>query len=115
MSIMYPFPYFRNFVYGTPVIPDIYWNAYSNEERIKKLCCEYAKLIEFTDSMVDTVNSQYEAVQDINNNIADIINQAIEDGEFDSVISDVVQAWIDSNHIGTTYNQLDTYGFIYSE
>ena len=111
--ILYPFPYFRNFVYGTPVIPDLYWNAYSYEERIKKLCMEYAKLIDFTDSMVDTVNSQYEQIEDINNHVYDIIHQAIVDGEFDSVVQDAVQAWIDSRAVGTTYDDLKNHGFLY--
>lgn len=111
--ILYPFPYFRNFVYGTPVIPDIYWNAYSYEERIKKLCMEYAKLIEFVDSMVDTVNDQYRQVEEINQKVEEIINQAIADGEFDDIITNAVQAWLDARNVGTTYGELKDNGFIY--
>lgn len=111
--ILYPFPYFRNFVYGTPVIPDIYWNAYSYEERIKKLCIEYNKLIEFVDSMVDTVNAQYAEIENINDHVEQIINQAIDDGAFDTIISDAVQAWLDARSVGTTYGELKNNGFIY--
>lgn len=111
--ILHPFPYFRNFIWGTPVIPDIYWNAYTYEERIKKLCMEYAKLVDYTDSIADTINEQYDTIEDIDANIADIINQAIDDGKFDTIIGDVVQAWIDSRVVGTTYNDLKNHGFLY--
>ena len=111
--ILFPFPYYRNFMNGTPVIPEMYWNTYTYEERIKKLCCEYAKLIDYTDSIADTINEQYNMIQDIDENIADIINQAIDDGKFDDIISDVVQDWIDSRTTGTTYNDLKNHGFLY--
>ena len=111
--ILNPFPYYRNFIYSPPVIPDIYWNSYSYEERIKKLCMEYAKLIDFTDSMVDTVNAQYEQIEDINNKVYEIIHQAIDDGDFDTIIQQAVQDWLNARTVGTTYDDLKLHGFLY--
>jgi hypothetical protein len=56
---MYPFPHYGDFTAFTPVVPELYWNVYSAEERIKALCMEWVKLTAFTDAMVDTVNEQY--------------------------------------------------------
>ena len=112
--ILYPFPYFRAFMFGTPTIPDIYWNAYSYEERIKKLCCEYDKLIKFTDSMVDTLNSQYEEIESINDNLPELIIQALETPELKAIIMEKVQAYLESMTKGSTYGQIKENGFIYN-
>lgn len=101
---MYPFPHFRFFPFGTPTIPDIYWNSYSYEERIKKLCFEYAKLITFTDSMVDTVNAQYAMVEDMKDKLPELVDEdvsaelqrLIESGELQDMVREAVDAWADA-------------------
>lgn len=55
----------------TPVIPKLYWDVYSQEERIKRLCREYDKLTHYASmlatrlnelsSNVETVLADYEA------------------------------------------------------
>lgn len=112
--IVYPFPYFRNFTTGTPTIPDIYWNCYSYEERIKKLCCEYDKITKYLDAMADTVNSQYVAIEEINDNLVDKIIQAIDgDPETKQAILQAVQDYINSMTVGHTYQSLKDNGFLY--
>jgi hypothetical protein len=99
---MYPFPYFRAFTDYTPVIPEIYWNVYSQEERIKKLCMEYAKLIAFTDSMVDTVNEQYEIIEDmkqrfpelVNEDVITELNKMVEEGSLLPIVQEAIDTWM---------------------
>lgn len=111
---MYPFPHFRYFTFGTPTIPDIYWNSYSYEERIKKLCCEYHKLIHFVDAMVDTVNSQYVMIEDMKDELAEIVSDTIKnDPEVNAQIMEKVDAYLDSVMVGTTYKQINEHGFVY--
>lgn len=40
----------------TPVIPKLYWDVYSQEERIKRLCKEYDKLTHYASMIAKTVN-----------------------------------------------------------
>lgn len=40
----------------TPVIPKLYWDVYSQEERIKRLCMEYDKLTHYASMIADEVN-----------------------------------------------------------
>lgn len=40
----------------TPVIPKLYWDVYSQEERIKRLCMEYDKLTHYASTIADGVN-----------------------------------------------------------
>lgn len=40
----------------TPVIPKLYWDVYSQEERIKRLCMEYDKLTHYASTIAEQVN-----------------------------------------------------------
>ena len=40
----------------TPVIPKLYWDAYSAEERIKRICLMLDKIRAYTDTAVDNFN-----------------------------------------------------------
>ena len=93
---VYPFPYFSSFTVSPPVIPDYYWNVYSQEERIKSICMRLERLVAFVDAMVDTVNKQYEMIRELKETIEEINKrlQALE--------------------TGTTYGELKENGFIYS-
>ena len=113
--IVYPFPYFRNFTTGTPTIPDIYWNCYSNEERMKKLCCEYDKIVKYLDAMADTVNSQYRIIEEINDNLPTLVADAVaNDTNIRNMIAEKVQQYLDGTMVGTTYKDMTDHGFIYS-
>ena len=50
----------RRFVWGTPTIPDIYWNQYSYEEKIRWLYMQYQRLIDYMNEFVAKVNEVLE-------------------------------------------------------
>lgn len=51
-----PFPSFPWVTQYTPVIPKLYWDVYSQEERIKKLCMEYARIVQYISDMASHIN-----------------------------------------------------------
>ena len=57
----------------TPVIPKLYWDVYSQEERIKRLCKEYDKLTHYASMIAKAVNELNkkidDSIEDINNKI----------------------------------------------
>ena len=132
----YPFPHFAAFKY-TPTIPAIYWNVCSPEQAFEQLALHYDKLVAFIDSMVDTVNEQYQIVNEmqeqlpalVENDVNDYLDAAFADPTSDlyTLVSntvtqwandrtaqvDAIQAVIDSLTVGTTYDEIKDYGFIY--
>lgn len=49
----------------TPVIPKLYWDVYSQEERIKKLCLEYDKLTHYVSMLADNINKLPDYMEDV--------------------------------------------------
>lgn len=49
---------FAAFLQGTPVIPEIYWNVYSSEQRWKVICERLEGLIEYTQKIADVINEE---------------------------------------------------------
>lgn len=47
---------FAAFMQETPVIPEIYWNVYSSEQRWKVVCGRLEGLIEYTQKLADAIN-----------------------------------------------------------
>ena len=107
MAIIYPFPHYWNFTELTPTVPSFYWDTYSQEERIKALCDEYAKLIAYTDAMSSTVNSQYEIIRGLEATFPDLVNEAITPALQEYTESGALRVYIDSALAGI-YSRLDT-------
>lgn len=114
-GIAYPFPYYSAFTWATPTIPNLYWNAYSQEERIKNLCMEYGKMVAYLDAMADTLNSQYQTIEEINDKLPSMVAEVVTtDPDIRKSIEDTVKAYIDGMTEGTTYKQMTDHGFIYN-
>lgn len=114
-GMAYPFPYYSAFTWATPTIPNLYWNAYSQEERIKNLCMEYGKMKAYLDAMADTLNSQYQTIEEINDKLPGMVAEVVtSDPDIRRSIEDIVNAYIESMTKGTTYKQMTDYGFIYN-
>ena len=114
-GMAYPFPYYSAFTWATPTIPNLYWNAYSQEERIKNLCMEYGKMTAYLDAMADTLNSQYQTIEEINDKLPSMVAEVVTtDPDIRKSIEDTVNAYIESMTKGTTYKQMTDHGFIYN-
>ena len=49
-------PIYSGWTAFTPTIPKMYWNVYSQEERIKDLCCQYKKAEQYLDFVAKLTN-----------------------------------------------------------
>lgn len=49
----------------TPVIPKLYWDVYSQEERIKRICMEYDKLTHYASHIANEVNTLSGDIEEI--------------------------------------------------
>ena len=49
-------PIYSGWTQFTPTIPKMYWNVYSQEERIKDLCCQYKKAEQYLDFVAKLTN-----------------------------------------------------------
>lgn len=55
---------YNAWVNSGPVVPKLYWDVYSQEERIKKMCQEISKCTGYIDYLADIINN---VVPDVNN------------------------------------------------
>lgn len=76
--ILKPFPKYSNFTQFTPELPKFYWDVYSQEERLKAICFEINKLIEFLDSIVDTINAQYAEMEELEQELRELAERCQE-------------------------------------
>lgn len=114
-GMAYPFPYYSAFTWATPTIPNLYWNAYSQEERIKNLCMEYGKMTAYLDAMADTLNSQYRTIEEINDKLPSMVAEVVTtDPDIRKSIEDTVNTYIEDMTKGTTYKQMTDHGFVYN-
>lgn len=76
----------------TPVIPKLYWDVYSQEERIKRLCMEYDKIIHYASMVADETNKLGDAVAELEQ----LFEQFKESG-FDDYYKQQLDAWLDAH------------------
>lgn len=58
---------YNAWVNSGPVVPKLYWDVYSQEERIKKMCQEIGKCTGYIDYLADIINN---VVPDVNNQMS---------------------------------------------
>lgn len=76
----------------TMVIPKFYWDAESQEQRVKYLCMLYDKLMAYVDALKDNVNVDSEAIAELQ----DAFQKFMESG-FDDYYAEQVEQWIGAN------------------
>lgn len=76
----------------TMAIPKFYWDAESQEQRVKYLCMLYDKLMAYVDALKDNVNVDSEAIKELQ----DAFQKFMESG-FDDYYAEQVEQWIAEN------------------
>lgn len=84
-------PYF-GFTQFTPALPEFYWNVYSAEERIKKICLELHKLCEYANMLGENINIDHELIEELQEAFAKFMESG-----FDDYYKEQVARWIDEN------------------
>lgn len=87
-----PVPLWPAFFPSAPVVPKLYYDALSPEQRIKKLCEELHRLCEYANLLGENINLDHAAIEQLQ---ADF--QRFIDGEFDQYYKDVIYKWISDN------------------
>ncbi len=76
----------------TMAIPKFYWDAESQEQRVKYLCMLYDKLMAYVDALKDNVNVDSEAIKELQ----EAFQKFMESG-FDDYYAQQVEKWIGEN------------------
>lgn len=114
MGIINPLPPYHGWAEFTPVIPAMYWDVYSPEERIKALCREYAKLAAYLGAVAETVNQTAATVNKLEAELPALVAETIKtDPEITETIQVAVADYIQTLTKGVTYNDIKTYGFLH--
>lgn len=114
MAIIKPLPHYHGWTDFTPVIPALYWDVYSPEERIKALCREYSKLVAYVSAIANTVNETAAVVNRMETELPDLVSETVKtDPEIQQAIRDAVTDYIQTLTKGTTYANINEYGFLH--
>ena len=77
---------------GTWTIPKLYWDAFSQEQRIHAICKQLAKIIGYADYISNQVNENSTDISELQN----LFEQFMESG-FDDYYAEQNERWINDN------------------
>lgn len=77
---------------NTPVVPKLYWDVYSSEQRWKEICCELQHVIDYARQLGEGANIDHAALEEIQAVLNDIQAGKYVDGYIDQLA-----AYIDAN------------------
>lgn len=83
---------YGSFVLNTPTIPKFYWDVYSQEQRLKQICCELEKLMQYADMLGVNLNIDHEAIIELQEQF----KKFMESGFFDYYAAQI-EKWINDN------------------
>ena len=83
---------YSSYVASTPALPAFYWDVYSSEQRIKAICMEIDKLIEYADMLGVNLNATHDDVVKLQEEF-----EKFKDGDMLDFYEKQIQAWIDAN------------------
>jgi hypothetical protein len=87
-----PVPLWPAFFPSAPVVPKLYYDALSPEQRIKKLCEELHRLCEYANLLGENINLDHAAIEQLQSDFQRFI-----DGEYDQYYKDLIYKWIQDN------------------
>lgn len=77
---------------GTWAIPKLYWDAFSQEQRIHAICKQLAKIIGYADYISNQVNENSTDISELQN----LFEQFMESG-FDDYYAEQIEQWVNDN------------------
>lgn len=87
-----PVPLWPAFFPSAPVVPKLYYDALSPEQRIKKLCEELHRLCEYANMLGENINLDHTAIEQLQSDFKRFI-----DGEYDEYYKQLIADWIEAN------------------
>ena len=71
-----PYPFWTQF---TPTLPSLYWDVDSHEERIKRICLELHKLVEYSNYLGDNINIDHETIKELQDDFQKFMESGFDD------------------------------------
>ena len=112
MAFMFPMPSLQNWHNYTPTLPNFYWDVYSDEQRIKHLCMQMHKLVDYCNILGEDINITHADVEQLQEDF-----QAFQDGEFIDIYASRLEEWLNNHfaeivrkHMGIVYPAVDEDG-----
>lgn len=81
----------------TPTLPQFYWDVYSAEQRIKHICFEIDKLVNYADNLGAHLNLHHEDVEELQKLFQDFIEHG-----FEKYYEEQIETWF-KNHAWEIY------------
>lgn len=85
-------PLYQAFTSFTPVIPKMYWDVYSQEERIKWIAEQIDKIINYANTLGIQINKNSEQIEKILEEFDEF-----KSGAYDDYYEKVISAWVEAN------------------
>lgn len=85
-------PLWPAFFPSAPVVPKLYYDALSPEQRIKKLCEELHRLCEYANLLGENINLDHKTIEELQQKFQEFI-----DGEYSDYYEKVIYDWIQAN------------------
>ena len=95
-----PIPYFLEFEPSTWVIPKLYWDAFSLEQRYHAICKMLCKIIAYSNELGIKNNELGELYQTLANDF-----EAFKEHGFDDYYRDLIEQWV-NDHLEELYRLL---------
>lgn len=87
-----PIPGYLGFTEFTPVIPSLYWDVYSQEQRYHAICEELCKIISYSDFLGKKVNLNTQRIAEL---VAEF--QKFKESGFYDYYAEQIEQWINDN------------------
>lgn len=85
-------PGYAGFTSFTPTIPKLYWDVYSQEERIKRICMELHKLCEYANALNININLNHDMIETLR-----LEFEQFKDSGFFDYYAEQIENWINAN------------------
>lgn len=86
ISPIVPYAFWTKF---TPVVPDIYKDAISQQQMLHDICCMLHKLREYSDMLGENINIDHEAIAELEAEF-----QSFVDGGFEDYYANLLDEWL---------------------
>lgn len=92
MPITWPLVPYSAFVPSPPVIPKMYWDVYSQEQRWKEICCTIEKITQYIESQAGAENELKSLIDDLQKQFDEFKESGFDDYYYENILN-----WINKN------------------
>ncbi len=87
-----PIPPYPAFAPGPPVVPKLYWDSISQEQRIKRLCEELHRICEYANMLGVNINADHRLIEQLLNDF-----ESFKESGFLDYYEEQLEKWINDN------------------